>query len=70
MYKVEEGIRDGVASRGLGEVYKRKCIGRYGRSNRINACVPESVDPIAIREKADPMMVDVVNAAYRLQDRL
>jgi cell division control protein 6 len=45
-------------------------LGRYGRSNRINSCVPETVDPIAIMEKADPMMVDVVNASYRLQDRL
>ena len=45
-------------------------LGRYGRSNRINSCVPETVDPIAIMVKADPMMEDVVNASYRLQGRL
>ena len=45
-------------------------LGRYGRSNRINSCVPDTVDPIVIMMKADARMGDVVNASYRLQGRL
>lgn len=45
-------------------------LGRYGRSNRINSCVPDTIDPIVIMMKADARMGDVVNASYRLQGRL
>ena len=44
--------------------------GRYGRSNRINSCIPQAIDPIEIMVGAESMLVPVVNASYRLQGRL
>tara|TARA_B100001750_G_scaffold149812_1_gene119965 strand:+ start:777 stop:2015 length:1239 start_codon:yes stop_codon:yes gene_type:complete len=49
---------------------KTTSLGRYGRSNRINSCIPNNINPIPIMLKADDAMKPVINAAYRLQSRL
>ncbi len=45
-------------------------LGRYGRSNRINSCIPQNIDAVAIMKDAEEDMESVVNASYRLQSRL
>jgi cell division control protein 6 len=49
---------------------KTTSLGRYGRSNRINSCIPNNINPIKIMVKADESMKPVISAAYRLQSRL
>ena len=49
---------------------KTTSLGRYGRSNRINSCIPNNINPIKIMVKADDAMKPVISAAYRLQSRL
>jgi cell division control protein 6 len=44
--------------------------GRYGRSKQINSCIPKTVDPIDVMIGAEPTMIDVAAATYRLQGRL
>jgi cell division control protein 6 len=49
---------------------KTTSLGRYGRSNRINSCIPKNINPTKIMVNADEAMKPVINAAYRLQSRL
>ncbi len=49
---------------------KTTSLGRYGRSNRINSCIPQNINPITIMTEADEAMKPVVNSTYRLQARL
>ncbi len=49
---------------------KTTSLGRYGRSNRINSCIPKNIDPIQIMTNSDDSMKPVIQATYRLQSRL
>ena len=49
---------------------KTTSLGRYGRSNRINSCIPQNINAITIMSEADEAMKPVVNSTYRLQARL
>lgn len=49
---------------------KTTSLGRYGRSNRINSCIPENIDTINIMRTAEERMKPVLEASYRLQSRL
>ena len=44
--------------------------GRHGMSKRINSCLPPAFDALKVMHSAEPVMDDVVNARYRLQNRL
>ncbi|MBT4060261.1 MAG: AAA family ATPase [Euryarchaeota archaeon] len=49
---------------------KTTSLGRYGRSNRINTCIPKNINAISIMGESDEAMKPVINATYRLQSRL
>lgn len=49
---------------------KTTSLGRYGRSNRVNTCIPENINTIEIMTDADEAMKPVINGTYRLQSRL
>jgi Cdc6-like AAA superfamily ATPase len=49
---------------------KTTSLGRYGRSNRINSCIPQNINAVTIMVEADDAMKPVVNSTYRLQARL
>tara|TARA_B110000438_G_scaffold285189_1_gene315001 strand:- start:4035 stop:5282 length:1248 start_codon:yes stop_codon:yes gene_type:complete len=44
--------------------------GRHGMSKRINSCLPPAFDALKVMHSAEQVMDDVVNARYRLQNRL
>jgi cell division control protein 6 len=44
--------------------------GRHGMSKRINTCLPPAFDTLQVMLSAEPVMESVVNARYRLQNRL
>ena len=49
---------------------KNSSRGRHGRSKRINSCLPPAYDALAVLRAADSIMDDVIEARYRLQNRL
>ena len=44
--------------------------GRHGMSKRINSCLPPAFDALQVMQESEPVMKEVVDGRYRLQNRL
>ena len=49
---------------------KKTSRGRHGMSKRINSCLPPAFDALQVMSSAEPVMNEVIEGRYRLQNRL
>ena len=49
---------------------KKTSRGRHGMSKRINSCLPPAFDALQVMSSAEPVMNEVIEERYRLQNRL
>lgn len=49
---------------------KKTSRGRHGMSKRINSCLPPAFDALQVMSSGEPVMNEVIEGRYRLQNRL